>query len=76
MPDWWQGLAIRRDKRSGKVLIRRSHSHRWIDAALLYGPSERLVLDLVAGARDMEAKERRRVRERGYATIQPIDEEP
>ena len=68
MLDWWQNIPLRRDKRTGAVLVRRPHSHQWINASTLYPPAECLVLDLVAGQREQEAKERRQERERGYKT--------
>jgi len=65
MSDWWESVAVRRDKKSGKILVKRPRTQRWVDAYTMFGPKEVMVLDLVAGSREMEAKERRRDRERG-----------
>jgi len=50
---------VRRDKRTGAVLVKRPHSHKWVDAHSLYPPRDVLVLDLVAGSREQERRERK-----------------
>lgn len=58
--NWWDTLVVRRDKRTGKVLVKSPRSNRWMDAYTLYGPKEVLVLDLVAGSRERERREKAR----------------
>jgi len=57
--NWWDNIVVRRDKNTGAVLVKRPHSHKWVDAHTLYGPKEAMVLDLVAGSRERERKERK-----------------
>jgi len=57
--NWWENLTVRRDKKTGAVLVKRPHSHKYVDAHTLYAPRDVLVLDLVAGSREREAKERK-----------------
>jgi hypothetical protein len=58
--NWWDTLVVRRDKHTGKVLVKSPRSNRWMDAYALYGPKEVLVLDLVAGSRERERREKAR----------------
>jgi hypothetical protein len=55
-------LTVRRDKRTGAVLVKRPRTHKWVDAHTLYAPREVMVLDLVAGSRE---RERRAAKRRG-----------
>lgn len=50
---------MRRDKRTGAVLVKRPHSHKYVDAHTIYAPKEVLVLDLVAGSRERERRDRK-----------------
>lgn len=52
---------VRRDKKTGKVLIKSARSQQWVDAYSLYGPKEVMILDLIAGSRERERKEAKRV---------------
>jgi len=49
---------VRRDKKTGRVLVKKPRTHKWVDAHTLYKPRDVLVLDLVAGSRERERRER------------------
>ena len=55
-------MTVRRDKKTGAVLVKRPHSHKYVDAHTLYAPKEAMILDLVAGSRERERKDRGKVR--------------
>ena len=57
--NWWDNIPVRRDKRTGAVLVKRPRSHTWVDAHTLYAPKEAMVLDIVAGSREQERRERK-----------------
>jgi len=58
---------VRRDKHTGRVLVKKPRTHKWVDARTLYGPKEAMILDLVAGSRERE----RRNKKRGMGGTQP-----
>ena len=53
---------MRRDKKTGAVLVKRPHSHKWVDAHTLYAPRAVMILDLVAGSRERDRREAKRGR--------------
>ena len=52
-------MALRRDKNTGMVLVKRPRTHKWVDAHTLYAPRAVMILDLVAGSRERERRDRR-----------------
>jgi len=50
---------VRRDKKTGRVLVKKPRTHKWVDAHTLYAPRAVMILDLVAGSRERERKARR-----------------
>ena len=43
-------------------MVKRPHSHKWVDAHSLYKPRAVMILDLVAGSRELERREAKRNR--------------
>jgi len=38
---WWDSLTVRRDKHTGRVLVKKPRTHKWVDARIVAGSRER-----------------------------------